>query len=88
MVTLSTASMSYINKERTLVGEASTLGFAGLEKLYPDSTDLGIWVVSHKTGIRKPFRFDKRIMSQDLSDILGWVFYNDHDHLILRIYND
>jgi hypothetical protein len=73
--TYSTASMTAVGDERVLVAEASSLcGGQGIEcgQLYDDACDVGIELVSHRTGQRARMHLVER--PNDGDGIKRWEF--------------
>lgn len=64
---------SHDDGTKTLVAEASTLGYHGPRRIYDDACDVGIAVRSHRTGRLVRFYLDSEDMDRT-DDVAGWRF--------------
>lgn len=86
----STETLAYDREANLLVGEASTLGLRSgeeFDRVWNDSCDVGLTLVSHRTGQEVVFAVDHEEIRD--GDILYWDLKPvDHVLATLRIFND
>lgn len=83
---LNTSNFEYDSRNRTMFGEASTLGFRGPYYLFDDACDYGVWMKSHRTGDLVPFELINT-HSED-GDLYSWTLRSSKHNITAVIYND
>ena len=71
--------------------EASDLSRAGgpmFTRVYEDACDVGCWIVSPRTGVRKLFTLSREVLSPDGDETLYWVLTSGLGAFTVTVFND
>ena len=83
---LDAGRMSYSASNKTFSTEASTVGYSASYHLYDDALDVGVHVISPRTGKSEAF-VATNIKRDREGDIMQWEF-SGPNHWKLVIFND
>ena len=71
---------------KSATGEVSSIGAPSVAgRVWRDSCDVGFYVRSHKTGVKK--LFVETAVTRSHGDVLSWTYESD-DGLKIEIFND
>lgn len=69
----SSEGLSHSAQKALLIGEASDIGFRGLERLYDDACDVGLALVNPRTGNTTRWYLQQEIRCARENELLGWM---------------
>jgi hypothetical protein len=69
----SSESLSHSANKALLIGDASDIGFRGLERLYDDACDVGLALRNPLTGNATRWYLKREIRDPRENELLGWM---------------